>query len=161
MKKRVAVWVVLCSFASFATAMSFRIPTGYSIPTPSERAKGLGISVEEMKEISHKSRQLGSDFRFKRPTSDEDFNSLGKSISHGGQIASEILWGFLPLKGSKYDPEILELALKSAESTDDSEAFAAINLLQYYGDSRWKSFANSHVWKWPELKDALFEPQGR
>jgi hypothetical protein len=138
--------------------MSFRLPTGPHFSSPSERAKELGVSVDEMKEISHKSRQLCSDFQYKRPTSDEDMAFLMKAASKGGNVAAEILWGFLPLKGSKYDSEIMELALKCAESADDSEAFAAINLLRYHGDKRWESLANAHDWKWPDLRDALFEP---
>ena len=128
------------------------------VKTPAEQAEARGLSIDEMKEVSHKSRLLGSDFHHNRPTSDADFAYLIDTATKNSKIATDILWGFLPLKGSKYDAEIFDLALKCAESPDDSVAFAAINLMQHYGDKRWESFANAHVWKWPELKDALFEP---
>ena len=157
MKKRLVLWGLLVSIASIATAASFGMPATHAHYDPNARAKELGISPSEYKKVRHAMGQFSSDVRHRRDINSDDLKLLTQAIEKGGPLAGEAYWNLVPIKVANYRTQFAPMAVKGASSKDDSEAYGAMALLKYWGDSRWRTLAMNHQWKAPMYKDFISE----
>jgi hypothetical protein len=155
-KKRFVLWTSLLLVASIATAGSFHLPV---TPTWSDAgsAKELGISVEQYKKLRTIACQLGSDVYKHRTINKDDIQSLFKFAEPGGKQATHVMTNFTMLRGTTFEPKATEIALRSSRSSDEHEAFTAINLLKYFGHPRWKPIAKAYPWKYSEYRRTVLD----
>ena len=159
MKKRIALWFVVTSIASIATAASFHLPIKQVNTDPDGIAKMLGVDPVEWKASRHMANQLTSDLRHGRPANEQDVNHLGEVTKKGGAIAGEVYWQLTPLRKKDYRAKFIDAVVKSSESKNESEAYAAITLLKDWNDPRWKSLAKKYPWHTMDYKSWIMEPR--
>ena len=159
MKKRFVLWGVALSLASIATAASFQLPVKYVNTDPNRWAKAIGVDPAEYKTTKKMAGQLSSDLRFGRPADEASVDHLVNVTKNGGAMAGEIYWILLPIRKKNYRAKFVEQATKSAQSTNESEAFAAMTLLKDWNDPRWKPLVNKYHWVHPELKPLALQPR--
>lgn len=146
----------MCLGATAIVGASFRaIPThDYS---PDKLAKLMGVDAGELKKVRHMAQQFSSDCRHHREPSEADFNYLMETADKGGNLASEVYWNLLPIKGSTYDKRLIEAARKSAHSKNENEVFSSVQVLHYFGDPHWTQLALSHDGEKSELMQLLVQ----
>ena len=158
MKHRIALWILLCSLASIATAMSFNFPADMIHYGDKEHAKSLGVSVAEMKKLRKVTGQLSSDIFQKRELLNaNDIEYLLKTASRVDSFGVEATFPLVLLKGTKFEPEAIHIAIRGSTSKNEHKAYAAIGILKYYGDPRWQTFAEVYPWQFKEYMQSIFE----
>ena len=155
-KKRLALWGILLSTASIATAMSFYIPQRH-LYTNAEIAEQLGVSVDEMIKVRRMGYQMGSDLHNHRPVNDKDVQYLLNLAYGGSKLGNDVMWQFLVLKGTKYQVRARKIAFKWSSSPDENVAFVAIDELRNLDDPRWFNLAKSYPWKTKDYPELLLQ----
>ena len=159
MKKRIAFWLMAITLASIATAASFHLPVRQVNTDPDGVAKMLGVDPVELKASTHMANQLTSDLRHGRPAKENEVNHLMEVTKQGGAIAGEVYWQLTPLRKKAFRSKFVNAAVKSADSKNEVEAYAAISLLKYWNDSRWNSLAQKYPWHTMDYKAWIMEPR--
>ena len=159
MQKRIALWMVLISAASVATAVSFRIPPPHHICTKAEQAKALGVTVDEMLKVQRMGRQMGSDLHLHRPAKEEEVQYLFSIADKCDKLGASVIQQFTFLKGTQYQSRATEIALKASASPDENIAYTGMNQLKYFNDSRWLKLAKSYPWKSMDYQTLLIDPE--
>ncbi len=159
MKKRFVLWTSFVLVASIATAGSFHFPTPYHIPTKEERARNLGVTVDEMLKVQKMGYQIGSDIGQHRPVIEKDIQYLFSVADKCDKLGATVIQSFIFLKGTKYQARATEIALKASASPDENIAYTGMNQLQYFNDCRWLKLANSYPWKNKDYQTLLIDPE--
>ena len=158
-KKRIAIWFAAISVASIATAASFQLPVVIVNTDPDGIAKMLGVDPVEFKASNHMANQLTSDLSHGRPAKEVEVSHLVEVTKKGGGIAGEVYWQLSPIRKKAYRAKFIDAAVKSAESKNESEAYAAMTLLKDWNDPRWKSLAQKYSWHTMDYKAWVMEPR--
>ena len=134
-----AVGFALAMTAALAVAAGSGIVRARAVPRPEIPATPAQTLVRRL------GGQVGSDTFTGRGAKPQEVKRLLEFAARRGSARGDAFWMLLQLRDTPYRAEILGLAARAGAESDEEAAFAAIDLLQSWGDPRWRPLAQAQA----------------